>query len=471
MQAEARATVSTRGIATAALFIVVGLFIFSSFMTHHYAGWWWAALKAFAEAATVGALADWFAVVALFRHPLGLPIPHTAVLVKKQDSIAKSIASFFCDNFWVPDQVRARVLTLQPATAFVKAAGQQNGALSSLLTGLRRTLAEQLRNRAAISQLSDVLTKLLPSLPLADAVRGLVRAVEKSQLPSAAVEMMVNEAATYVNTHRTDIRQEVIACFRAAKPSIGKGAGTIVGDIAGFVGDVVDTTILPIPDIDSLPTSGKRSFFGNVLEKVAGNAARGVGGVVDKMADGGLDLVADMATDAICKYVNTVKTAPGHSLRQKLETAIRDTLSAVGNGTRYDEALANALNSLTKPAVDTILRELPHMLEDFQGRPSDPEDKLLSKLANGLQENPQLAATCNEAMANLAADFVSNTRDVIATELENTIRAWDMNTMVSKIESQVGDDLQYIRLNGTFVGGLIGLVIFVFTDIFILFYI
>ena len=418
---------NVRGIATAALVAVVVLFAFSSYMSHHFGGWGWAALRAFAEAATVGALADWFAVVALFRHPLGIPIPHTAVLVRKQDSIAKSIADFFCDNFWVAEQVRARVLTLQPASAFVQAAGQQNGVLTSLLTGLRRTLAEQLRNRAVISQLSDVLTKLLPSLPLADAVRGLVRAVEKSQLPSAAVEMMVNEAATYVNTHRTDIRQEVIACFRAAKPSVGKEAGAVVGDIAGFVGDVVDTAILPFPDIDSRLASGKRSFFGNVLEKVAGNAARGVGGVVDKVADGGLDLVADMATDAICKYVNTVKAEPEHSLRQKLATAIRDTLSAVGNGTRYGEELADALNSLTVPAVDTILRELPQLLEDSQGHPSDSEDKLLSKLANGLQENPQLAATCNETLANLAAGFVSNTRDAIASELENTIRAWDMN--------------------------------------------
>lgn len=460
---------NVRGIATAALVAVVVLFAFSSYMSHHFGGWGWAALRAFAEAATVGALADWFAVVALFRHPLGIPIPHTAVLVRKQDSIAKSIADFFCDNFWVAEQVRARVLTLQPASAFVQAAGQQNGVLTSLLTGLRRTLAEQLRNRAVISQLSDVLTKLLPSLPLADAVRGLVRAVEKSQLPSAAVEMMVNEAATYVNTHRTDIRQEVIACFRAAKPSVGKGAGAVVGDIAGFVGDVVDTAILPFPDIDSRLASGKRSFFGNVLEKVAGNAARGVGGVVDKVADGGLDLVADMATDAICKYVNTVKAEPEHSLRQKLATAIRDTLSAVGNGTRYGEELADALNSLTVPAVDTILRELPQLLEDSQGHPSDSEDKLLSKLANGLQENPQLAATCNETLANLAAGFVSNTRDAIASELENTIRAWDMNTMVAKIEEHVGNDLQYIRLNGTFVGGLIGLLIFAITNIIVLF--
>lgn len=458
---------NVRGVATAALVAVVVLFAFSSGMSHHFGGWGWAALRSFAEAATVGALADWFAVVALFRHPLGLPIPHTAVLVRKQATIAKSIADFFCDNFWVAEQVRARVFTLQPTSAFVKAAGQQNGVLASLLTGLRRTLAEQLRNRAVISQLSDVLTKLLPSLPLADAVRGLVRAVEKSQLPTAAVEMMVNEAATYVNTHHDDIRQEVIACFRAAKPSIGKGAGTIVGDIAGFVGDVVDTAILPSPDIDSRLTSGKRSFFGNVLEKVAGNAARGVGGVVDKMADGGLDLVADMATDAICKYVNSVKTEPEHALRQKLAAAIRDTLSAVGNGTRYGEELAVALNSLTKPVVDTILCELPHMLEDSQGHPSEPEDKLLSKLADGLQENPKLAATCNETLANLAADFVSNTRDAIATELENTIRSWDMNTMVARIEEHVGNDLQYIRLNGTFVGGLIGLVIFTITNIIV----
>ncbi len=428
MQAEARATISTHGIATAALVVVVGLFVFSSFMTHHYAGWWWAALKAFAEAATVGALADWFAVVALFRHPLGLPIPHTAVLVKKQDSIAKSIASFFCDNFWVPDQVRARLVGMHPSGFLLRMLSRHQGALGNIRKEMLQRLGAFLANEKSRNGVAAAVAGVLPSLPLKEIVCGLVNCMRNSALPSVAADIVVAEAAGYARRNKEIIAGEVAACV----------------DPSQFI-----------------PRN-----LGGVLDVFGGGALQQLGGGVNQVFLASVrTIVGPLVADRVCSYADGIAREPNHRVRLEIRNSILQALTDIAEGNKYDAELSAALAALA--GKDSVIRFfdaiLPYLQSASAVSSETEEQAIAQRLAHVLNENPELCSALDSAIANLAADLVAQTSDLVASELESTIRSWDMNTMVSKIESQVGDDLQYIRLNGTFVGGLIGIGIFLIT--------
>lgn len=141
---------------------------------------------------------------------------------------------------------------------------------------------------------------------------------------------------------------------------------------------------------------------------------------------------------------------------------MEQALTDVGTGAKYDAELTRALGSLTSRAsvVSFLEGALPLLQQSISGSGDETEAQVVERLQRALRDNPEVCAALDEFIADIAASLVAGTADIVAAELENTVRSWDMNTMVSKIEEHVGNDLQYIRLNGTFVGGLIGLVIF-----------
>lgn len=394
---------NVRRVATYALLAVVCLFLLSLCMQQLYGGWWWKALLAFSEAATVGALADWFAVVALFRHPLGIPIPHTAVLVKKQDSIAASIAAFFCDNFWVPEQIRTRLLSMNPTAAILNMLRSAPAAATGLHAGIAKHVKDFLSASANRNNLTSLLASSLPSLPLKKLLLALVRGLSKSELPSRAADLLIEEAASYTASNRDVITREVAKCITPKTP---------------FMGDLI--------------------------------------------SDGVKLTIAPFVADRICNYVAGIADTPDHHLRRELQESIMRTLKSIAEEGRYDAQITQALNSLSNP--NTISSLLDALLPGQQEQPPTADASgFISELCAIPEQKPELTAALNKAIADIAAELVAGTSELIARELENTIRSWDMNTMVSKIEEHVGNDLQYIRLNGTFVGGLIGLFIYAAT--------
>ena len=131
----------------------------------------------------------------------------------------------------------------------------------------------------------------------------------------------------------------------------------------------------------------------------------------------------------------------------------------IASGSKYDTEIDESLSALTRSVnISKLLQKLPRLLN--QDEDTEDNGKLLHQLKNALECRPDLTHTIDSALADLAAALVNGTRELVARELETTICAWDMGSMVSKIEEHVGSDLQYIRLNGTFVGGLIGLLIY-----------
>lgn len=409
---------NVRNLATAVLVVVVGLFVLALVMERNCGGWGWSALKAFAEAATVGALADWFAVVALFRHPLGLPIPHTAVLVRKQDTIAKSIASFFCDNFWVPAEIRTRLLAMSPSRTLVNLLSKSQGALAGLSSGILQQLESGLQSHR--HALSSVLTALLPSLPLKGAMRGLVNGIRKSEFPNTAVDLVITEASRYINSNQQVIASEVANNIQQIIPT------NLGGGLGGF--------------------GGLGGLFGNGLGQLVGNGIR--------------DTVGALVASRVSDYADHLASNPHHPLRMEIQKTIMKTLVDIAEGRRYDAELTAALNSLcSQESVALFLESVLPLLKETAADPAG-ESAVTERLCAVLEANPELCSAADRIIAEIAAEIVARTSESVALALESTIRGWDMDTMVSKLEAQVGNDLQYIRLNGTFVGGLIGLLIY-----------
>lgn len=394
--------------ATGGLAAAVLLFALASWQVECGGGKVWQAVRAFAEAAMVGGLADWFAVVALFRHPLGLPIPHTAVLQNSRERLARSVADFFCNSFWVPQQVRGRVLALQPTRALLQAAEASAGAGARLQNCVRTQLLPLLQEPAVRSSLAEVLQGALADLPLEKLAQTAAGQMAQGSLPESAVTLLLQESATHIARNREDLEIQ-LGGFMAEKASAALGGG-MVGVLAE---PFVRTALAPM-----------------LLQETHG-------------------------------YLQKLAHNPSSPLRVQVQGKICALLNGIASGTVLaDEAVNLRRQMLSQESLEQALQTLPQQLVESPAFSPASAAQWLPQLGVFFTRHPQVTAALDALLADLAADIVEQSAPFVQRELEQTILSWDMATMVQRVEEQVGNDLQYIRLNGTLVGGVIGLVIF-----------
>ncbi|MCY7339138.1 MAG: DUF445 domain-containing protein [Sphingomonas bacterium] len=365
---------------------------------------WLAWVKAFAEAGMVGGLADWFAVTALFRHPLGLPIPHTAIIPRNKDRIGEALANFLKENFLIAPVVARRMRNIDLAGA----AGRF----------LQAPAGEETRIRKGASRLIADLFESLDD----ERLGGLVKGAISNRLRNAEVAPLIGHAlASAINEDRH------VPMLEAAIRWLARAAEANEGLIREMV--------------------KKRT---NWVLKLAGIDAR----LSDSILDGLKKLTVDMQQD------------PAHPVRIKIEQALAD--------------LANDLQ--TRPETQAKVEELKMQLLDNRsvglwldtlwqkGREAiiraarNPDAAMAGKLGEllkstgqSLENDPQMKRAINQfarrAVAGMAASYGSS----IVKLVSDTVRGWDAQTITDRLESAVGRDLQYIRINGTLVGGLVGL--------------
>lgn len=299
------------------------------------------AVAAFSEAATVGALADWFAVVALFRHPLNLPIPKTAVIQRNRDRIADALARFIREHFLSRDILQSKIDTVDPA-----------GLLGAWLSD--ESNAERVARRAG---------EYLPHI----------------------VEQF-------------------------ARKDDGQGNAAQEG-----AGSTVKATFLALTQAIAAPIRQSA-----IIRKMGVTAERLWYKVVSR------DRVATEQTD------NTGDAPFSHP-------TLKQYLPLVWNGLR-----------------DRLLKDL-----------ADPDPELILQISKALQEMGRAISTdenlkekLNQWLRAWTARAVSDNRDLLVTFISETVRKWDPETTSRRIELHVGRDLQWIRINGTIIGGLAGLLIY-----------
>src|SRR3954471_24604746 len=363
-------------------------------------------VKAFAEAAMVGGLADWFAVTALFRHPLGLPIPHTAIIPRNKDRIGEALASFIRENFLIPSVVARRMQRLDVASA----AGRF----------LQTPAGEGTRIRAGASRLiADVFESLDD-----ERLGGIVKGAISSRLRSMEVSPLLGHAlASAINDDRH------VPMLEAA---IRWTARALVAN-EQLIREMVH----------------KKA---NWVLKLAGLDAK----LADAIIDGLRKLTAEMSTD------------PAHPVRIKVEEALaqlandlqtrpetRDRVEAIKEQLLDNESVSLWIDALWQRGREAIIKAARNPDAVLAGKLGE----ILKSMGGTLEKDARIRGAINQfarrAVVGLAAGYGSS----IVRLVSDTVRGWDAQTVTNRLEAAVGRDLQYIRINGTMVGGLVGLVL------------
>jgi uncharacterized membrane-anchored protein YjiN (DUF445 family) len=372
---------------------------------------WLGYVRAFAEAAMVGGLADWFAVTALFRRPLGLPIPHTAIVPTRKDRIGRSLGLFVQRNFLSPEVVGAK---LRAAKVGEKAA---------------RWLAEPRHARMVARQVATGLSGAAEVLRDED-VQGFVERSLVSRARRVQVAPVIGRALTLLTAGGR--HQELLdEALRLASRLVSENEELI-------------------------------------RDRIAAEAPWWMPGAVE-------DRIHEKVVAAVERTLQDVAANPEHELRERFDEAVRGFAERLR--TRPETiARAEAIKEdmLAHPAVRdyaaTVWSDVKSALgryatadveaaEDGQGALAAVERGLVS-LGNAILADPALTAKVDAWVLDAALFAVEQYRSEVSALIESTVAGWDPDVTSRRIEIQIGRDLQFIRINGTLVGGLVGLVLY-----------
>jgi uncharacterized membrane-anchored protein YjiN (DUF445 family) len=386
-------------VAMAALFVVA-----RHFLGTHPA---WGYVLAFSEAAMVGGLADWFAVTALFRHPLGIPIPHTAIIPENKDRIADTMAAFLQENFLTPQVVARRL----GATNIAQAAGNwladpQGGSGGRIRAGAAELLAQ-------------VLESLDPERLGVQVRGGLVRQLGKLEIA----------------------------------PLLGSLAETAIADRRHL--PVIDSLVRWA----GLTLEDNEELIRDMIHRRANAVLRWTG--LD-------ETLANSVLDGIYKLLAEVIVDPEHPLRAKIEEGLaklsvdlkQDPELRARVERMKDELLANpAVAKWWQGVWERLRTGLLKRLRAPAAGIGGQLGEALAELGTALRDDPQMQAQVNRFARRTLVGVAQRYGDQIVRLVSETVKRWDAKTVTERIEGAVGRDLQFIRINGTLVGGLVGVVI------------
>ncbi len=391
--------VRMRRVATSLLVFAALVFV----LTLHRDGVW-GYVNATSEAAMIGALADWFAVTAIFRHPMGIPIPHTALIPKKKDIFAKGLEDFVTGNFLTGEAARERFL-----------AADATGRLG-------RWLRDPRQARRLADESARVLARGLEHVDPAD-VRSLI---EHSLIPRLHSE--------------------------AVSPLAGALLEEVVRD--GVHHNLVDIVVM---EAHAWLLENPQTLIGIVGERVPQWAPHWLG-----------DLVADRAHLEAVRWIRDIRDDRDHRVRK----AVDDLLEDLARNLQEDPATmqrAEALKErlLTHPQTTDAALAVWEIVRSVLAKALEDEDSLLrarfaaelERLGERFDTEPELRARVDARAGDAVTFIIDSYGTELAPIISQVIARWDGKEAAERIELHVGRDLQFIRINGTVVGGLAGLVI------------
>lgn len=394
-----------RVFATALLLLMAGLFLAARQLETQYAGWGF--LRAFAEAAMVGGLADWFAVTALFRHPLGLPIPHTAIIPENKDRIADSMAAFLKANFLTPPVVARRLRGLNAANAAGQYLANPRPGESRLGAGAASLIAdvlESLDQEKLGGMAKAALRSRIERLALAPLLGNLLKAMIAEGRHMPLIEALIRRSAEALEANEDLVRR-------------------IIHDKAN--------TIVRWTGLD-------------------GRLANGI-------------------LDGLYKLLAETVVIEDHPLRLKIEESLESLAEALVNDpAMHARVEAMKRDVMANPAFAAWLdglwergraQLLGAVRSGGSGGGSDRIGASLAELGRALQHDVRLQLLVNRFARRTLVGVATRYGGEIVRLVSETVRRWDARTVTDRIEGAVGRDLQFIRINGTLVGGLVGVAI------------
>lgn len=395
--------------ATLLLVAVALLFVVAKWMEPQ--GVYWGYVAAFAEAGMIGAIADWFAVVALFKHPLGIPIPHTAIIPANRERIAKRLADFLCQKFIDTQQIA------------------QYLGLGDPLKVAARWLSQPTNARKVAASLCKSIEHVLPLLNnerfKAYIQQNAITAVASANLAATSKELL------------TILAQE--GCHQRVLDQVVIQAGKLLTDeeIRDHIASSVANEVRYLRYI-GLDAAAGRYATGKIIATVA-------------------TLMEDMAEDE------------QHPFRKRFDAYIQQLIEGLRDNPDYQKRLHDfQLQILQRPDVQNTFSQLwDKMLQWLKDDCSKPYpvtqnhfEQALQTIGRQFVEDEATRQWLNQKIFTLIPAWIARNRHTIRRYIVNTVNAWTPEEMSSGIEKYVGRDLQFIRINGTLVGGLVGLLIY-----------
>jgi uncharacterized membrane-anchored protein YjiN (DUF445 family) len=406
---EERAAMLRRGLrrmrTIATLLLLAMTLVFIATTVTPYDWPWLPYLRAFAEAGMVGACADWFAVVALFKRPFGLPIPHTGIIPANKERIGGALSRFMTNNFLTAPVLNERLERVD----------------------VIGTVARWLDDPANAERFGDYLAMLLPKIVAA--------------LPGPRIGETVGRLA-----------HQALAKIPAA-PAAAKLLEIIwaQGEAQALIAQGIDYAQTYIAD--------NKDYFS---DKIAQQSTRWIPKWVDRM-------IADKVMNGALATLTEMHDAK-HPWRIELQRGVERLIGRLSSDPQmYEKGEAFKAELLDSPLFREQAKVLWSEIESGlqSGVPAHAEAiargaaDTLRGIGRWLREDPERQAQLNRRIRAVARRLLLAYRLEIGSYIERVVRNWDATTLVERLELQVGKDLQFIRINGTLVGGLVGLLIFI----------
>ena len=391
--------------ATALLLLVtVGFLVARIFEDQHG---WLGYVRAGCEAAMIGALADWFAVTALFRHPLGIPIPHTAIVAERKTEIGKGLGEFVETNFLTPDVLGPKIAAIEPTQRLARwIVKPENLAIASqrIAQGAAKVLDSIDDSEVTVfleGRIAAVVTKFPPAPTLARVLRNAARNGQREQI----VDGILKRAHDALWDNRDAMAHQFIS------------------ESPWWVPNSVDQRMFD-------------RLFAGITTTL---------GTMRSDHNHELRLALDRRID---RYIVELETSP--ILAVKFDVAVREALNH-----------ATVRSAITGWWADTR--------EQLAGELAEPSSKVRERIALSVEaqalsilgDQPR-AQRYNDGIQRIVVDAITSYGHELSGLISATVERWDTEETVTRIEQQIGRDLQFIRINGTIVGGLVGVLLYIF---------
>lgn len=363
-------------------------------------------LQAFSEAAMVGGIADWFAVVALFRHPLGIPIWHTAIIPTKKNEIGENLGNFVSEEFLNREKLEIKLNEFNFATKASDWLSQEENAdkianvvAVNIIPGILKTIKDEDIKRFIQVQFKEKLEGINFGNWVAVALEPLQKGDLKNQMLTNLLEVMSSE----LTNNKDLIRQKV----KASTPllSFGLADKSITEGVFNGLQDFLNEAKKP----ESAVRLKIDEYIFDFLEKVRNSEEMRV-----------------KINDMILGFVG--------------KKEVQDYINGI-----WDEIKLSITNDLNKGDDSSIKNRISNLIQTF---------------GNGIKEDPIMIDKINNFIKDDLLSVLLNNKKVIGDLISSTVKSWDGKEVSEKLELEIGKDLQYIRINGTLVGGVIGLIIY-----------
>ncbi|MCQ4140723.1 DUF445 domain-containing protein [Chryseobacterium sp. EO14] len=401
-----------KAFATGLFVLMAVLFIGTTLLQKTIDSHWIGYVRAFSEAAMVGALADWFAVTALFRHPLGLPIPHTNLIENSKQKLGDNLGNFVVTNFLSPENIRPYIQKLK------------------ISNFVGEWLGKEKNQYVLLKNLSDIVLDILNKLDDSEVSR-----------------FISNKVSEMTDTIKLN---------------------AILGNGINYLLDKNDHQRI----ITNL-SSQIKNYIAENDEMIKDRVKKGSYTFIPAFVD---NKIADKITSGLSDFFKEIEQDPNHEIRNLITQKIYDFSNELKQDTKWEEEFKNIKNDLLKndklneysnDIWISIKNTLTKELQDDESSLKKYLSKNLNEFSQNLKNDENFQKKIDDWVRVTAYKYILKNTHQFGNLISSTVGNWQGKELSEKLELEVGKDLQFIRVNGTIVGGLVGLIIYTIAHFFL----